>query len=149
MGMSRSNTAEAGADTARHIPFQGDLAGDVPGSGNPGYRSQHTVRSAGIDGRPSLQFVQPPQQRLGHQTTFTQRTVFGRGVAFDAEPFELSDTEDVIPGASTGKQPDLRPPDQFPGQQASMAIQALVDKIKNNKSPAKDVTYINPKPITK
>ena len=39
--------------------------------------------------------------------------------------------------------------DQFPGQQASMAIQALVDKIKNNKSPAKDVTYINPKPITK
>ncbi len=39
--------------------------------------------------------------------------------------------------------------DQFPGQQASMAIQALVDKIKNKKSPAKAVTYINPKPITK
>jgi ribose transport system substrate-binding protein len=39
--------------------------------------------------------------------------------------------------------------DQFPGKQASMALQALVDKIKSNKSPAKPVTYINPMPITK
>ncbi|MEO8409855.1 MAG: substrate-binding domain-containing protein [Propionivibrio sp.] len=38
--------------------------------------------------------------------------------------------------------------DQFPGQQASLALEALVDKIKNKKDPAKKVVFISPKPVT-
>ena len=39
--------------------------------------------------------------------------------------------------------------DQFPGQQASLALEALVDKIKNKKDPAEKVVFISPKPVTK
>ncbi|MEI6387708.1 MAG: substrate-binding domain-containing protein, partial [Spirochaetota bacterium] len=39
--------------------------------------------------------------------------------------------------------------DQFPGKQAGQALQALFDKIKSKKNPAKNVTYINPLPVTK
>ena len=39
--------------------------------------------------------------------------------------------------------------DQFPGKQAGLALQALVDKVKSKKNPAKNVTYINPLPVTK
>ncbi len=39
--------------------------------------------------------------------------------------------------------------DQFPGQQASLALSALVEKIKNKKDPEKKVVFINPKPVTK
>jgi ABC-type sugar transport system substrate-binding protein len=39
--------------------------------------------------------------------------------------------------------------DQFPGQQASLALQALVAKIKDKKEPAQKVVYISPKPVTK
>ena len=39
--------------------------------------------------------------------------------------------------------------DQFPGQQASLALSALVDKIKNKKDPAKKLVFINPEPVTK
>ncbi len=39
--------------------------------------------------------------------------------------------------------------DQFPGQQAGLALSALVDKIKNKKEPAKKVVFINPLPVTK
>jgi ribose transport system substrate-binding protein len=38
--------------------------------------------------------------------------------------------------------------DQFPGKQASMAMQALYDKVKSKKNPAKPVVYITPMPIT-
>ena len=39
--------------------------------------------------------------------------------------------------------------DQFPGKQAGLALQALFDKVKSKKNPAKNVTYINPLPVTK
>jgi ribose transport system substrate-binding protein len=39
--------------------------------------------------------------------------------------------------------------DQFPGQQAGLALSALVDKIKNKKDPAKKVVFISPLPVTK
>jgi ribose transport system substrate-binding protein len=39
--------------------------------------------------------------------------------------------------------------DQFPGKQAAMALDALVNKIKNNKDPAQKVVYISPLPVTK
>jgi len=39
--------------------------------------------------------------------------------------------------------------DQFPGKQAAMALQALVDMIKSKKKPAKAVDYITPMPVTK
>jgi ribose transport system substrate-binding protein len=38
--------------------------------------------------------------------------------------------------------------DQFPGKQASLALQALVDYLKTGKKPAKSVVYIKPLPVT-
>lgn len=38
--------------------------------------------------------------------------------------------------------------DQFPGRQASRALDVLVDYIKNGKKPASAVEYINPLPVT-
>jgi ribose transport system substrate-binding protein len=38
--------------------------------------------------------------------------------------------------------------DQFPGQQASKALDVLVDYIKNGTKPAQSVVYINPLPVT-
>ncbi|MCE5256740.1 MAG: substrate-binding domain-containing protein [Spirochaetaceae bacterium] len=39
--------------------------------------------------------------------------------------------------------------DQFPGKQASLALEALVAKIRDKKEPAKKVVYISPLPVTK
>lgn len=39
--------------------------------------------------------------------------------------------------------------DQFPGKQASLALEALVNKIKNKKDPAQKVVFISPLPVTK
>jgi ABC-type sugar transport system substrate-binding protein len=38
--------------------------------------------------------------------------------------------------------------DQFPGRQASRALDVLVDYIKNGTKPANAVEYINPLPVT-
>lgn len=38
--------------------------------------------------------------------------------------------------------------DQFPGKQAAMALETLVNKIRNNVKPAKSVVYISPLPVT-
>lgn len=39
--------------------------------------------------------------------------------------------------------------DQFPGKQASLALEALVAKIRDKKDPPKKVVYISPLPVTK
>lgn len=39
--------------------------------------------------------------------------------------------------------------DQFPGKQAALALDALVNKIKNKKDPAQKVVFISPLPVTK
>jgi ribose transport system substrate-binding protein len=39
--------------------------------------------------------------------------------------------------------------DQFPGKQAALALEALVNKIKNKKDPAQKVVFISPLPVTK
>jgi len=39
--------------------------------------------------------------------------------------------------------------DQFPGKQAAMALEALINKIKNNVNPPKKVVFISPLPVTK
>ncbi len=39
--------------------------------------------------------------------------------------------------------------DQFPGKQASQALQYLVDYVKNKKQPAQKVIYLTPEPVTK
>ncbi|GAB1483139.1 ribose ABC transporter substrate-binding protein RbsB [Treponema sp.] len=61
-------------------------------------------------------------------------------IGFDATPDAFSYMKEGKLGATI---------DQFPGQQAGAALQALVDKIKDKKDPAKKVTFINPKPVTK
>ena len=107
MGMSRSNAAEAGADAARHIPFQRNLTGDIAGRRDSGNGVQHALRAARVDGRPPLQLVQSPQQRLSHQSAFSKRTIFGGGITLDSQSLEFGDTKYVVPGPTTDKKPDL------------------------------------------
>jgi len=61
-------------------------------------------------------------------------------IGFDATPDAFAYMKEGKLGATI---------DQFPGQQAGAALQALVDKIKDKKDPAKKVNFINPKPVTK
>lgn len=59
-------------------------------------------------------------------------------VGFDATPDAFSYIKDGLLGATV---------DQFPGEQASRALQALVDFIKTGRKPAQKVQLISPMPV--
>ncbi len=60
-------------------------------------------------------------------------------VGFDATPDAFAYINDGLLGATI---------DQFPGRQASEALQYLVDYIKTGATPANNVVFINPLPVT-
>ena len=60
-------------------------------------------------------------------------------VGFDATPDAFSYIEEGLLDATV---------DQFPGQQAGMALEFLVDNIENGTEPEQDVYFIEPKPVT-
>lgn len=60
-------------------------------------------------------------------------------VGFDATPDAFSYIEEGLLDATV---------DQFPGQQAGMALEFLVDYIENGTEPDQDVYFIEPKPVT-
>jgi ribose transport system substrate-binding protein len=59
-------------------------------------------------------------------------------VGFDATPDAFSYIEDGLLGATV---------DQFPGEQASRALQALVDFVQTGRTPAEKVQLISPMPV--
>ncbi len=59
-------------------------------------------------------------------------------VGFDATPDAFSYIEDGLLGATV---------DQFPGEQASRALQALVDFVQTGRQPAQKVQLISPMPV--
>ena len=118
MILAGRDAAEAGANAAGHVAFEGHLAGQPAVGSDLGDGAQHAVRTAGIERGLALERVKVVVQRDGDEALRPERAVFGGGVALDAEALEFGDAQDVVAGASSGEQSYRRfALDEFSGQQ--------------------------------
>ena len=118
MILAGRDAAEAGANAAGHVAFEGYLAGQPAVGSDLGDGAQHAVRTAGIERGLALERVKVVVQRDGDEALRPERAVFGGGVALDAEALEFGDAQDVVAGASSGEQSYRGfALDEFSGQQ--------------------------------